>query len=95
MEPVTALYCFSGTSAMAERMEGVIVPQRNYDNLILSDEVLESIEKGEFHIYIVDGVDDAIEVLTGIEANRFHRLVKEKIIELHKRISQIGKRKAL
>lgn len=76
-------------------IEGVIVPQRNYDNLILSDEVLDSVEKGEFHIYTVDSVDDAIEVLTGIEADRFHRLVKEKIKELHKRISQIGKRKAL
>ncbi|MFN4319854.1 MAG: hypothetical protein ACK4FY_05225 [Aquificaceae bacterium] len=76
-------------------VEGVIVPKRNYDNLILRDEVIESVEKGEFHIYTVDTVDDAIEVLTGIEADRFHRLVKEKLRELHNKISQIGKKKAL
>ncbi len=74
-------------------VEGVIVPQRNYDNLLLSDEVLESIEKGLFHIYLVDHVDDAIEILTGMRAERFHSIVREKLRELHRRLSQLGKRK--
>ncbi|MFN3947590.1 MAG: Lon protease family protein [Aquificaceae bacterium] len=74
-------------------VEGVIVPQRNYDNLVLSDEVLESIEKGEFSIYTVDTVDDAIEILTDTKAERFHETVRKKLMELHKKTGQIKKRK--
>ncbi len=73
-------------------IEGVIVPQRNYDNLILSEEVLESIEKGEFHVYTVDSIDDAIEILTGVKAEKFHELTRKKLIELHKKASWFAKK---
>lgn len=76
-------------------IEGVIIPQRNYDNLVLSEEVLESIEKGEFHLYMVDNIDDAIEVLTGVKSEKFHELTKRKLIELHKKASRFMKRKLI
>ncbi|MFN7065893.1 MAG: AAA family ATPase [Aquificaceae bacterium] len=72
-------------------IEGVIVPQRNYENLILSEEVLESIDKGLFSIYTVENVDDAIEILTDMNSEKFHGLVKKKLTELHKRTAKIRK----
>lgn len=76
-------------------IEGVIVPQRNYDNLLLEDEVLESVEKGEFHIYTVENVDDAIEILTGLKAHKFHELVKRKLKEFFKSATQVGKKRGV
>jgi len=59
--------------------QGVVIPSRNLDNLLLEDELLEDIEKGRFHIYAVDTVDDAIEITTGMRAERFHRIVLSKL----------------
>jgi len=55
--------------------QGVILPSRNADNVLLDDEVIEDIRKGKFHIYLVDTVDDVIEILTGMRAHEFHRKV--------------------
>jgi predicted ATP-dependent protease len=76
-------------------IEGVIVPWRNYDNLLLDDEVLEAVEKGEFHIYTVDTVDDAVEILTGMKAEKFHELVRRKLREFFKRATQMGKKRGI
>ncbi|MDW8066638.1 MAG: AAA family ATPase [Aquificaceae bacterium] len=76
-------------------IEGVVVPRRNYDNLLLSDEVLESIEKNQFHVYAVDHVDDVIEILTGMRAQTFHDLVRKKLREFAKRVAPPGRKKAL
>ena len=49
---------------------GVIIPHENVRNLMLNKEVVEAIEAGKFHIYPVKTVDQAIEVLTGVEAGK-------------------------
>jgi predicted ATP-dependent protease len=49
---------FSGT-------QGVIIPSRNRHNLMLRPDVIESIRAGSFHVYAVDSVDQAVELLTG------------------------------
>jgi len=53
--------------------QGVVIPKANLKNLILKDEVLESIKKGEFHIWTVEHIDEAIELLTGKKAGRTTR----------------------
>lgn len=45
--------------------QGVILPKTNLSNLCLSDEVLESIQQGRFHIWAVESVNDALPLLTG------------------------------
>lgn len=45
--------------------QGVIIPAANVRNLMLRPEVLEAIEAGQFHVYAVATVDEAIELLTG------------------------------
>lgn len=48
--------------------EGVIIPEKNIENLMLSDEVINAVEEGIFKIYAVKTIDEGIEILTGIEA---------------------------
>ena len=48
--------------------QGVIIPAKNVTNLMLNPEVTEAIEHGQFSIYPVEHVDQAIEILTGISA---------------------------
>ncbi|KLV03767.1 ATP-dependent protease [Photobacterium aquae] len=45
--------------------QGVILPQTNLTNLCLCDEVVEAIKAGQFHIWTVSSVDDALPRLTG------------------------------
>jgi len=52
------------------KTQGVVIPKANLKNLILKDEVLESVKKGEFHIWTVEHIDEAIELLTGKKAGR-------------------------
>lgn len=43
--------------------QGVIIPRSNIKNLVLSDEILEAIASGKFHIYAIDTVEDGIKLL--------------------------------
>lgn len=48
--------------------EGVIIPKANIDDLMLKDEVISACREGKFHIYAVETIDEAIEILTGVPA---------------------------
>ena len=50
--------------------QGVIIPKQNVRNLHLSDEIIESVRKGKFHIYSVSTIDEGIEILTGVPAGK-------------------------
>jgi len=45
-----------------------LIPVQNVDNLMLSEEVVEAVDKGEFHIYPVSTVEEGAEILTGVPA---------------------------
>jgi len=48
--------------------QGVIIPEANVRHLMLREEVIEAVEQSLFHIYPVRTVDEAITILTGVEA---------------------------
>jgi len=48
--------------------QGVILPARNRRHLNLREEVVEAVRRGQFHIYAVETVDQALELLTGLPA---------------------------
>ena len=50
--------------------QGVIIPKQNVRNLSLSDEIIETVKKGKFHIYAVSTIDEGIEILTGVPAGQ-------------------------
>jgi lon-related putative ATP-dependent protease len=49
---------------------GVVIPESNVRNLMLKQEVLDSVKAEKFHIYPVKTIEEGIEVLTGVPAGK-------------------------
>lgn len=47
---------------------GVIIPQANIRHLMLKQQVVDAVQAGKFHVYAVDHVEQALELLTDIPA---------------------------
>ncbi|CAK1744950.1 Lon protease family protein [Vibrio crassostreae] len=45
--------------------QGVIIPRSNVHNLMLRSDIVKAVEKGEFNIWAIDHVTEAIELFTG------------------------------
>lgn len=56
--------------------QGVIIPHQNITNLMIKPEVVTAVQKGKFHIYSAEIIDDVIQIMTGIPPEKFHRKVK-------------------
>lgn len=52
---------------------GVIIPIQNVRNLHLSDEIINSVKEGKFHVYAVSTLDEGIEILTGVPAGKINK----------------------
>jgi len=50
--------------------QGVVIPHQNVKNLMLRKEVVQAVKDNKFHIYPIESVDQAIELLTGKEAGK-------------------------
>jgi len=73
--------------------QGVIVPRRNLANLMLREDVVAAVASGQFAVYEVSSVDEAIEILTGASAGErdaegkypegsVHHLVEQKLKQM-------------
>jgi len=51
-------------------VQGVMIPASNVKNLMLRSDVIESVKKGEFHIYQVKTIQEGIQVLFGKQAGK-------------------------
>lgn len=72
---------------------GVIIPAGNVQNLMLRQDVVDSVAAGKFHVHAIRTVDEGIELLTGLPAGErgpggeypegsFNRLVEDPLLEL-------------
>jgi len=52
--------------------QGVIIPKTNVINLMLNNEVIAAVERDEFAIYAVEGIDQALELLMATTAGRMN-----------------------
>ena len=50
--------------------QGVVIPVQNVDNLMLKDEVVQACKEGQFAIYAVEHVSQAIKLMTNIPAGQ-------------------------
>lgn len=57
--------------------QGVVLPKANLPHLVLRPEVVEAVEGGRFHLFAVEDVDEAIELLFGRRAYWVHEKVRE------------------
>jgi predicted ATP-dependent protease len=79
--------------------QGVLIPHQNLRNLMLREEVVEAIRKGQFHIYSARTIDEGIEILTGFPAGEkkkdgtysegtINYLVDKKLKEMAERLKE-------
>jgi lon-related putative ATP-dependent protease len=82
--------------------EGVLIPASNAKHLMLRADVVEAAEKGLFHVWPVETVDQAVELLTGLPAGvrgedgRFpegsvNRRADDRLAEFAKKARAFGK----
>ncbi|MFW6308541.1 MAG: Lon protease family protein [bacterium] len=66
--------------------QGVVIPEQNKDNLMLKEEVIDAVEDGEFTIYTVENIDQAIELMLDEDVEKVHTKVKESLHEFAEKI---------
>jgi predicted ATP-dependent protease len=82
--------------------QGVIIPAKNVPNLMLKEELVESVRAGRFHIWPIESVEQGIEILTGMEAGILRpdgtypegtvfRKVDERLLEIADIVKQYGR----
>lgn len=73
--------------------QGVILPRDNIAHVFLHDDVIDAVKAGRFHIYTVEHITEAMEILTGMPPGRLrkdgtytpgslYRMVDERLKEL-------------
>ncbi len=74
--------------------QGVIIPKSNTCNLMLDKEIIAAVKQQRFHIYAVDNVDQAVQIMTGLnagEVNKRGRYPKQSLNQIAlDRLSQIA-----
>ena len=81
--------------------QGVMIPASNVKDLMLRPDLVETVRKGDFHVYAVKTIDEGIEILTGKKAgvktaagrytkNSMNYLVDEKLKNLALGLKNFG-----
>jgi len=79
--------------------QGVVIPAANAENLMLREDVVQAIREGMFHVYLINTVDEGIELLTGTPAGErgpdgsfpegtFNARVVARLIELSEKLRE-------
>ncbi len=82
--------------------QGVIIPEKNIPNLMLRQEVVDSVKEGQFHVWPISRVEQGIEILTDIPAGTIQpdgtypegtlfQKIDERFMEIAKIIKKLGK----
>jgi len=80
------------------KKQGVVIPASNVKHLILKKEIIEAVSNGEFHIYGIESVDQAIEILMDRKAGKLSRKgtfprgsINYRVLERLRDIADIGR----
>ncbi len=77
--------------------QGVMIPKKNIDDLMLRKDVVDAVERGKFHVWAVETIDEGIEILAGRPAGKkdkkgnypedtIHYLANQKLQEFAQRM---------
>ena len=80
--------------------QGALLPASNLEHLMLNEQVREAVREGRFSVYPLSHIDQAIELMTDMEAgvpgtdgvypvNTFNRLVADRLAEF----AEVSKKK--
>jgi predicted ATP-dependent protease len=68
--------------------QGVIIARSNVQHLMLRDDVVESISANRFHVYAVDHVDEALELLTRLTPANLSAKVSQRLEAFSRSVRQ-------
>ncbi len=82
--------------------QGVMIPHKNVNNLMLDQEVVDAVAEGKFHIWPVATVEEGLKILTGVEAGAvsadgtfpegtIYRKVDDRLKEISEIVRKFGK----
>ncbi|MDD4083658.1 MAG: AAA family ATPase [Sphaerochaetaceae bacterium] len=91
-EKITGFYKICNIMGLTGH-QGVIIPKQNVNNLLLSQEIIQSISEGKFHIYPISTIDKGMEILSHRESgertvkgtfppNTFNRDIEDRLKKL-------------
>ena len=100
-EKIEAFYDVCAVKGLNGR-QGVLIPERNCDALMLRDDVVDAIAEGRFHVHAVSSVEEGVELLTGIPAGvadenghypegTVFRAVESRLKRFHQAMAEIGR----
>ena len=78
-EKIEGFYNVCKKRGFEDKVYGVILPKDNMDNLIISDEMEQTIKDGKFKIYPVKKIEESVEILMDKMFEDIKILVKEKL----------------
>ena len=80
------------------KKQGVLIPASNVKHLVLKQEVIDAVASGQFSIYGIESVDQALEILTDKKAGKLNKKgnfpkgsVNYKVLERLRDIADIGR----
>jgi lon-related putative ATP-dependent protease len=82
--------------------QGVIIPAKNQRHLMLKQEVIESVEQGQFHVWPISAVEEGVPILMGLQAGALgpertyeegtlFRKVDDRFLEIAEIVKAFGK----
>jgi len=75
--------------------QGVVIPRSNVQNLMLKEEVIEAVRAGQFAIFPVETVDEALSVLTGEDPRRLQALAEARVKALREKAHGNGEKETV
>ena len=88
-EKIEGFFDFCRTKGLSGT-QGVFLPAPNRRHLMLRDDVVEAVANGQFHIWLGEEVDDALELLTGAPPGETHRAVAARLTEYTETLKALG-----
>jgi predicted ATP-dependent protease len=68
--------------------QGVLIPKQNLENLMLRKDVIDAVEKQQFHIYAIGTIDEGIELLAGVPAGKRDKKGRFKPETIHGKVEK-------
>lgn len=81
--------------------QGVVIPRANVNDLMLRDDVVESVAGGQFHVWAISTIDEGVELLMGVPAGEMdsqgrypegslHHAVQQRLLEMATELKSFG-----
>lgn len=82
--------------------QGIIIPHQNIKDLMLSEEVVQSVKDGEFHIYPIKHIEEAVEMYMGKKCSQKTRtgayskkcvygILEQNLAEMYRKVKSSAK----